>query len=123
MLLISTNQAAYGRSHLPSFWQNQSFLLASKFFPDYSDNSTINNDSSNARFLEHFSEYFRIVTDCYIFENLTSNHEKVELILATVQQDSTWEIDRRHLEVQYISTLTIIIMYPPILFLVIGIKT
>lgn len=69
--------------------------------------------------LEHFSEYFRIVTDCYIFENLTSNHEKVELILAIVQQDSTWEIDRRHLEVQYISTLTIIIMYAPILFLVI----
>ena len=73
--------------------------------------------------LEHFSEYFRIVTDCYIFENLTSNHEKVELILAIVQQDSTWKIDRRDLEVQYIWTLTIIIMYPPILFLVIDIKT
>ena len=73
--------------------------------------------------LEHFFEYFRIVTDCYIFKNLTSNHEKVELILAIVQQDSTWKIDTRNLEVQYISTLTIIIMLPPFLSLAIDIKS
>lgn len=71
----------------------------------------------------HYLNIFPSISDCYIFENLTSNHEKVELILAIVQQDSTWKIDRRHLKVQYISTLTIIIMYPPILFLVIDIKT